>query len=81
MHQAYGPWVGAPLYALGAAVATSGWTTANTLLRRGSWVRCWAWWSGHSRCGRARDRGAGGDIVPYADPYTGASGIAWHLQF
>ena len=81
MHEAYGPWVGVPLYALGALVATERLDDGEHYLSdvvMGSVIGLVV---GHTVAGEHELEVLGGKIVPYVDTYTGASGLAWQFQF
>jgi hypothetical protein len=81
MHEAYGPWVGAPLYALSALVAVeridSGEHYFSDVIMGGVMGLV----IGHTVAGEHDLELFGGRIVPYADPALGVTGIAWHKQF
>ncbi|MCB9866811.1 MAG: phosphatase PAP2 family protein [Phycisphaerales bacterium] len=81
MHEAYGPWVGAPLYALGAAVAVERLDDGEHYASDVVMGAVMGLVIGHTVAGEHEIELFGGRIVPYADPQTGASGIAWHLAF
>ncbi len=81
MHEAYGPWVGGPLYILGGLVAAeridSGEHYFSDVIMGGVMGLV----IGHSVATGHEIEVLGGRIVPYADPLSGASGLAWHISF
>jgi len=81
MHQAYGPWVGAPLYALGVAVAAERLDDREHYFSDVIMGAVMGLVIGHTVAGEHELELFGGQIVPYADPATGASGVAWHVSF
>jgi membrane-associated phospholipid phosphatase len=81
MHQAYGPWVGAPLYALGAFVATERIDNGEHYFSDVVMGAVMGLVIGHAVAGEHELEIFGGRIVPYADPEAGATGIAWHVSF
>lgn len=81
MHQAYGPWVGAPLYALGGLVATERLDNGEHYFSDVVMGAVMGLVIGHTIAGEHEIEVFGGRIVPYADPESGASGIAWHVSF
>lgn len=81
MHEAYGPWVGAPLYAVGVAVAAERIDDREHYLSDVVMGAVMGLVIGHSVAGEHELELFGGEIVPYVDPGTGAQGIAWHVSF
>ncbi len=81
MHEAYGPWVGVPLYALSAMVAVERLDDQEHYFSDVIMGGVMGLVIGHSVASEHDLEIFGGKIVPYADPYTGSSGIAWHVQF
>jgi membrane-associated phospholipid phosphatase len=81
MHEAYGPWVGAPLYALGVAVAAERVDDGEHYFSDVVMGAVMGLVIGHTVAGEHKLELFGGEIVPYADPTTGANGIAWHVSF
>jgi len=77
MHRAYGPWVGAPLYVLGTLVAYERVESEAHYLSDVVMGGVLGLVIGHSVAGEHGFELFGGQIVPYVDPYTGSSGLAW----
>lgn len=77
MHQAYGHWVGVPLYGLATLVA---WERLDDGEHHFSDVVFGAALGlvvGHSVATGHRPQIFGGDLVPYVDPLSGHAGLAW----
>lgn len=81
LHQAYGPWVGVPLYGLGALVAVGRIDTDEHHLSDVVMGSIMGLVIGHTVAGGKPIEVAGGRIIPYTDPGFGATGIAWHRRF
>lgn len=81
MHRAYGPWVGAPLYALGGLVAYERLEDGEHYLSDVVMGGVMGLVIGHAVAGERELELFGGRIMPYADPESGASGLAWVKQF
>ncbi len=81
MHHAYGPWVGIPLYGLGTLVAVERVDNDEHYLSDVIMGGVMGLVIGHTIAGERDIEFLGGKIVPYVDPQSGASGIAWHYQF
>jgi membrane-associated phospholipid phosphatase len=81
MHQAYGPLAGVPLYGLGVLVAVERLDDGEHYFSDVVMGGVMGLVIGHSIAGEHELELFGGRIVPYADPYQGATGIAWHFEF
>ncbi|HUU82235.1 MAG TPA: phosphatase PAP2 family protein [Phycisphaerae bacterium] len=81
MHRAYGHWVGIPLYGLGALVAYERVESEEHYFSDVVMGGVLGLVVGHSVAGEHEFELLGGRIMPYADPATGTSGIAWVKQF
>ena len=81
MHRAYGPWVGVPLYALGGLVATERLDSDEHFLSDVVMGAVMGLVIGHTIAGDRELTLAGGRIVPYVDPQTQSSGLAWVVHF
>jgi hypothetical protein len=81
MHEAYGPLVGAPLYAVGALVGIERLDDEEHYFSDVVMGGVIGLVVGHSVANGHDFTLFGGRIVPYADPSQGASGIAWHKEF
>jgi hypothetical protein len=81
MHRAYGPWVGAPLYGLGALVAYERLESDEHYLSDVLMGGVMGLVIGHTVAGEHGFELFGGEVVPYADPATGSSGVAWVTHF
>ena len=81
MHQAYGHWVGVPLYALSGLVAYERLESNEHYLSDVVMGGVMGLVIGHTVAGEHEFRLFGGEIVPYVDPYAGTSGIAWVRHF
>jgi membrane-associated phospholipid phosphatase len=81
MHRAYGPWVGVPLYGLGALVAYQRLESNEHYLSDVVMGGVMGLVIGHAVAGEHEFELFGGRIVPYADPASGTSGVAWVMHF
>ena len=81
MHQAYGPWVGAPLYALSALVGYERLESGEHYLTDVIMGGIMGLVIGHTVAGEHDLEVFGGRIVPFVDPYTQTSGLAWVKSF
>lgn len=81
MHRAYGPWVGVPLYGLGALVAFERLESNEHYLSDVVMGGVMGLVIGHAVAGEHEFELFGGRIVPYADPASGTSGVAWVKHF
>ncbi|MCP4592671.1 MAG: phosphatase PAP2 family protein [bacterium] len=81
MHEAYGPWVGAPLYGLGVLVAMERLEDGEHYLADVLMGGVMGLVIGHTVAGEHEFELFGGKIVPYVDPATASSGIAWVKHF
>lgn len=81
MHQAYGPLAGAPLYGLGVLVAVERLDNGEHYFSDVVMGGVMGLVIGHSIASEHELEIFGGRLVPYADPYQGATGIAWHFEF
>ena len=81
MHEAYGPWVGAPLYALSALVGYERLESGEHYLSDVIMGGVMGLVIGHTVAGDREFELFGGEIQPYVDPYNGSSGIAWVKHF
>ena len=81
MHEAYGHWVGAPLYALSALVAYERLDSNEHYLSDVVMGGVMGLVIGHTVAGEHGFEVFGGEIVPYVDPYGQTSGLAWVKHF
>ncbi len=81
MHEAYGPWVGIPLYGLSALVAIERLDDREHWLSDVVFGAAMGWVVGHTVAGGRRPEIFGGEIAPYVSPDTGVSGLAWVKTF
>lgn len=81
MHRSYGPWVGVPLYALGGLVAMERLDSDEHFLSDVVMGAVMGLVIGHTIAGERELALAGGRIVPYVDPQTQSSGLAWVVHF
>ncbi len=81
MDRAYGPWAGVPLYALGGLVAYERLESGEHYLSDVVMGGVMGLVIGHTVAGEHEFELFGGEIVPYVDPYTGSSGLAWVTHF
>ncbi len=81
MHRSYGPWVGVPLYALGGLVAMERLDSDEHFLSDVVMGGMMGLVIGHTIAGERELELAGGRIVPYVDPQTQSSGLAWVVHF
>lgn len=81
MHEAYGPWVGLPLYGLSALVAIERLDDGEHWVSDVVFGAALGWIVGHSVSSGRAPEVFGGEIAPYTDPRTGISGIAWVKTF
>ena len=81
MHEVYGPLVGAPLYGLGVLVAIERLEDDEHYLSDVIMGGVMGLVIGHTVAGEHEFKLFGGEILPYADPNTGSSGIAWVKHF
>lgn len=81
MHDAYGPLVGVPLYGLGVLVAMERLEDGEHYLSDVIMGGVMGLVIGHTVAGEHKFEVFGGEILPYADPHTGSSGIAWVTHF
>lgn len=77
MHDAYGPLVGVPLYGLGVLVAMSRLEDGEHYFSDVVMGGVMGLVIGHTVSGEHDLELFGGKILPFADPNTGSSGIAW----
>ncbi len=81
MHEAYGPWVGAPLYALSALVGYERLESGEHYLSDVIMGAVMGLVIGHTVAGEHKLEFLGGRIAPFVDPYTQTSGLAWVKSF
>ncbi|MCP4250673.1 MAG: phosphatase PAP2 family protein [bacterium] len=81
MHQAYGHWVGFPLYALSGLVAYERLEDDEHYLSDVIMGGVLGLVIGHTVAGEHELELFGGKIVPYADPYGQSTGVAWVKHF
>ncbi len=82
LHHEYGPWVGAPLYALSAAVGYSRLEDQEHYLSDVVMGGILGLVVGHTIANDGEPPQLfGGSITPYADPRTASTGIAWVKSF
>jgi len=80
LHRAYGPWVGLPLYGLGALVAVERLDDDEHHLSDVVMGAAMGLVIGHTVAGRGDLEVFGGRIVVVTDPNGGFTGLAWHLR-
>lgn len=81
MHEAYGPLVGVPLYGLGTLVAVERLDDDEHYLSDVIMGAVLGTVIGHTVAGEHEFELFGGEILPYADPNTGSTGVAWVTHF
>lgn len=81
MHQAYGHWVGIPLYALSGLVAYERLESGEHYLSDVVMGGVMGLVIGHTVAGQHEFKLFGGEVVPYIDPNTNTSGVAWVRHF
>jgi hypothetical protein len=81
MHQEYGPLVGIPLYGLGTLVAMERLENEEHYFSDVVMGAVLGLVVGHTVAAEEELELFGGEIVPYADPITGSTGIAWVKHF
>ncbi len=81
MHDAYGPWVGIPLYGLSALVGIERLDDQEHWLSDVVFGAALGWVVGHTVAEGRRPEIFGGELAPYISPDTGVSGIAWVKTF
>jgi membrane-associated phospholipid phosphatase len=81
MHQAYGHWVGIPLYALSGLVAYERLESGEHYLSDVVMGGVMGLVIGHTVAGEHEFELFGGEVVPYVDPQTNSSGVAWVRHF
>jgi len=81
MHEAYGPWVGIPLYGLTGLVAVERMDDREHAFSDVVFGAALGWVIGHTVATGHRPEIFGGQIVPYADPVNRSSGLAWIKSF
>lgn len=77
MHQAYGHWVGIPLYGVAGMVGLARLDDREHHFSDVVFGAAMGLVIGHTVAGGHRPQIFGGDLIPYADPATGTGGIAW----
>ncbi|MBN1343376.1 MAG: phosphatase PAP2 family protein [Phycisphaerae bacterium] len=77
MHQAYGPWVGLPLYGVAGMVGLARLDDREHHFSDVVFGAAMGLVIGHTVGGGRRPQMLGGDLIPYIDPATGAGGLAW----
>ncbi len=81
MHEAYGPWVGLPLYGLSAFVAIERLDDGEHWVSDVVFGAALGWVVGRTVAEGRRPEIFGGEIAPYVSPDGGLSGIAWIKTF
>ncbi len=81
MHEAYGPWVGVPLYGLTGLVAVERMDDREHSFSDVVFGAALGWVVGHTVATGHRPEIFGGELVPYADPIGRTSGLAWVKSF
>jgi len=81
MHEAYGPWVGVPLYALSTLVGYERLESGEHYLADVIMGGVMGLVIGHTVAGEHELEFLGGRVVPFVDPYTQTSGLAWVKSF
>ncbi len=77
LHQAYGHWVGIPLYGVAGMVGLARLDDREHHLSDVVFGAAMGLVVGHTVAGGRRPQIFGGDLIPYVDPTNGAGGIAW----
>jgi hypothetical protein len=77
MHEVYGPWVGVPLYGVAGMVALERLDDGEHHFSDVVFGAALGWVVGHTVASGHRPRIFGGEVLPYADPGTGAAGLVW----
>ncbi len=81
MHEAYGPWVGVPLYGLSALVAIERLDDGEHWISDVVFGAALGLVVGHTVASGRPPEVFGGQIAPYVNPENGISGIAWVKTF
>ena len=81
MHEAYGPWVGLPLYGLSALVAMERLDDGEHWISDVVFGAALGLVVGHTVAGGRPPEVFGGQLAPYVNPENGISGIAWVKTF
>ncbi|MCK6483220.1 MAG: phosphatase PAP2 family protein [Phycisphaerae bacterium] len=81
LHEAYGPWVGVPLYGLAGLVAVERLDSGEHYFSDVAFGAVMGMVIGHSVASGRDPEFFGWRLVPYADPATGTTGLALHKSF
>lgn len=81
LHEAYGPWVGVPLYGLAGLVAVERLDSGEHYFSDVAFGAVMGMVVGHSVASGRDPEFFGWRLVPYADPATGTTGLALHKSF
>lgn len=81
MHEAYGPWVGVPLYGLSALVAMERLDDGEHWISDVVFGAALGLVVGHTVADGRPPEIFGGQLAPYVNPENGSSGIAWVKTF
>lgn len=81
MHEAYGPWVGVPLYGLSAMVAMERLDDGEHWISDVVFGAALGLVVGHTVASGRPPEIFGGELAPYVNPENGVSGIAWVKTF
>ncbi len=81
MHEAYGPWVGVPLYGLSALVAMERLDDGEHWISDVVFGAALGLVVGHTVASGRPPEVFGGQLAPYVNPENGISGIAWVKTF
>ncbi len=81
MHEAYGPWVGMPLYGLSALVAMERLDDGEHWISDVVFGAALGLVVGHTVASGRPPELLGGQLAPYVNPENGISGIAWVKSF
>ncbi len=81
MHEAYGPWVGVPLYGVSALVAMERLDEGEHWISDVVFGAALGLVVGHTVANGRPPEIFGGELSPYINPENGASGIAWVKTF
>lgn len=81
MHEAYGPLAGVPLYGVTTLVAIERMDDGEHWLSDVIFGAAMGWVIGHTVAGGRAPEIFGGELIPYANPATGTTGVAWLKSF
>jgi hypothetical protein len=81
MNEAYGPWVGVPLFGISALVAMERLDDGEHWVSDVVFGAALGWTVGHTVANGRPPEIFGGELSPYVNPENGVSGIAWVKTF